>query len=245
MTHRGARPGGRLALGLLGVGARGQRPVLLLPGERLEGVRQLLLPGNCPLGEQALDGVGGVRVGHAVRGVRAGGGRAGACPGSVGACRGRVGARGGQRAGPSPRVSLTVGGCGLKKDKYLRKTFFIVAEQNRIAQTSQQQEQKIYCIFDSTSFCHIYYSFLISTPHIFSAQSHVNSREKKNHLEKDYAETAAAAEIKIVSFGENVSTILQFTILKVLSRICRKQSFFFHCLEFNTRYKERKTLILF
>ena len=62
MAHGGAGPGGRLALGLLGVGARGQRPVLLLPLERLDGVRQLLLPRDCHLGEQALDGVGGVRM---------------------------------------------------------------------------------------------------------------------------------------------------------------------------------------
>ena len=96
MAHRGAGPGGRLALGLLGVGARGQRPVLLLPLERLDGVRQLVLPLPCPLGVQALDGVGGVRVSHAVRGVRAGGGRAGASPRRVGAGRGRVGAGGGQ-----------------------------------------------------------------------------------------------------------------------------------------------------
>ena len=89
----------------------------------------------------------------------------------------------------------------------------------------KQLGEKIYCIFDSTSFCHIYYSFLISTPHIFSAQSHVNSREKKNHLEKDYAETAATAEMKIVSSDQNVSTILQFTISKVLSQICRKTKF--------------------
>lgn len=114
MAHGGAGPGGRLALGLLGVGARGQRPVLLLPLERLDGVRQLLLPRDCHLGEQALDGVGGVRMSHAVRGVRPGGGRAGACPRRVGACRGSVGARGGQRPGPGPRVSLALAACGLK-----------------------------------------------------------------------------------------------------------------------------------
>ena len=172
MTHWGAASGGRLALGLLGVGAGGQRPVLLLPGlQRLEGVRQL--PGSCRhLGELSLDGVRGVRV--AVGGVGAGGGRAGACPGRVRACRGRVGPSGRQRPSPGPRVSLAVGAGGLKKENIFS-----------FSQLSQPPEQKIYCIFDSTSFCatYMYYSFLTSTPpHIFSAQKPDNSREKKNQL---------------------------------------------------------------
>ena len=133
MAHRGAGPGGRLALGLLGVGSRGQRPVLLLPLERLDGVRQLLLPRNCHVGKQALDGVGGVRMSHAVRGVRAGRGRAGACPRCVGACRGSVGAGGGQRAWPRPGVSLAVAACGLKNRQILEGNFkfFIVIEEQK------------------------------------------------------------------------------------------------------------------
>ena len=169
VTHWGAASGGRLALGLLGVGSGGQRPVLLLPGQRLEGVREL--PGSWRhLGE--LDGVRGVRV--AVGGVGAGRGRARACPGRVGARRGRVGPSGRQRPRPGPRVSLAVGAGGLKKENLFS-----------FSQMSQQPEQKIYCIFDSTSFCatYMYYSFLTSTPpHIFSAQKPDNSREKKNQL---------------------------------------------------------------
>ena len=87
---------------------------------------------------RGLDGVGGV-------GAR--GGRAGARARRVGArARGR-GARRGQRPRPLGRLG---GGLQTEVVRYCEDGG---TQQNKITQTSQT----IYCIFDSTSFCRIYY----------------------------------------------------------------------------------------
>ena len=87
---------------------------------------------------RGLDGVGGV-------GAR--GGRAGARAGRVGArARGR-GARRGQRPRPLGRLG---GGLQTEVVRYCEEGG---TQQSKITQTSQT----IYCIFDSTSFCRIYY----------------------------------------------------------------------------------------
>ena len=90
---------------------------------------------------RGLDGVGGV-------GAR--GGRAGARARRVGArARGR-GARRGQRPRPLGRLG---GGLQTEVVRYCEDGG---TQQNKITQTSQT----IYCIFDSTSFCRIYYPSL-------------------------------------------------------------------------------------
>ena len=87
---------------------------------------------------RGLDGVGG---------VWARGGRAGARAGRVGArARGR-GARRGQRPRPLGRLG---GGLQTEVVRYCEEGG---TQQSKITQTSQT----IYCIFDSTSFCRIYY----------------------------------------------------------------------------------------
>ena len=87
---------------------------------------------------RGLDGVGG---------VWARGGRAGARAGRVGArARGR-GARRGQRPRPLGRLG---GGLQTEVVRYCEEGG---TQQSEITQTSQT----IYCIFDSTSFCRIYY----------------------------------------------------------------------------------------